>query len=135
MLVLLKSMASYHDQLQALAESIGSDGCTHGLEICIECCWEHDWTYVTGMTPRGVVVSKEYADKRFRDCIQAHTSLRWLNPLSWWRYVAVVKFGHGIWGKPLAVVPHLYRNEILIKMRLTEARNSRVRILEQILVT
>ena len=60
-------MSSYHDELKALAESIGSDGCTHALEIDVECCWEHDYTYVTGKTPRGVRFTKAQADLRFRD--------------------------------------------------------------------
>lgn len=121
-------MASYHDQLKALAESIGSDGCSHVIDICIECCWEHDWTYRTGMTPRGVAANKEYADMRFRDCIQAHMSLRWFSPISWIRWIAVVKFGKGIWNKNLI-------NPAKVRMLMdysAEAKNSRDRILMEL---
>lgn len=121
-------MPSYHDQLALLAKSIGSDGCTHGMDICIECCWEHDWTYVTGLTPQGRVVDKEYADRRFRDCLQAHMSLRWLNPLSWWRYLAVVKFGHGIWGRRPVEVQRFYTNYSSTKTLLNDAQSARLRI-------
>lgn len=88
-------MSSYHDQLKALAESIDSDGCTQGTDVHIECCWEHDWAYVTGTTPRGVPTTKAEADRRFRDCNQAHSSLRWLSPMAWWRWTAVHLFGGG----------------------------------------
>lgn len=123
-------MSSYYNQLKELAESIGSDGCTGVLDIHVECCWEHDWTYVTGMTPQGVSVTKEYADMRFRDCIQAHVSLRWLSPRSWIRYVGVVVLGSGIWGRKIKVnVMNFYRDEDFIKKQLNAAHNSRLRIL------
>jgi len=126
-------MPSYHDQLKLLAKSIGSDGCTKAFDfICIECCWEHDWTYVTGLTPQGRVVDKEYADRRFRDCFQAHMSLRWLNPISWWRYLAVVKFGHGVWGKPLMEVQRFYSSYDGTRSKLNDAYNSRVRIFNEL---
>jgi hypothetical protein len=92
-------VSSYHDELQALAIAIGSDGCTHASDLAVECCWEHDWSYVTGMTPRGVAVTKAQADERFRDCLQAHSTCRWLSPLAWWRWLAVREFGRGIWAR------------------------------------
>lgn len=122
-------MASYHDQLKALAESIGSDGCTKALDICIECCWEHDWTYVTGMTPQGVSVTKEYADRRFRDCIQAHRSLRWFSPISWIRYGFVKRLGRGIWGKKIVRVLNIINDVEYNTRLLREAQSSRLRII------
>jgi hypothetical protein len=92
-------VTSYHDELQALAESIGSDGCTHALEVDVDCCWEHDWAYVTGTTPRGVVVTKAEADQRFRDCAQRRSSFRYFSPLSWWRWAGVRLGGRGVWSK------------------------------------
>lgn len=121
-------MASYKEELKALAESIGSDGCTGVADICIECCWEHDWTYVTGMTPRGVVVTKEYADRRFRDCIQARMRLRWYSPFSWIRYIGVKKLGKGVWSKPVVKVQSLYFDEEARQIHLANARSAQLRI-------
>lgn len=90
-------MTSYHDELAALAKAIGSDGCTHAADWYVECCWEHDASYRRGVTLRGVPITKAHADQRFRDCIQANSGLRFLNPLSWWRWAAVSWFGRGIW--------------------------------------
>lgn len=126
-------MNSYHDQLERLAKSIGSDGCTKSFNIKVECCWEHDWTYVTGMTPQGRIVNKEYADRRFRDCLQAHMSFRWLSPLSWWRYLAVMKFGNGIWGNRQPVeVTKFYSLLDLTKSKLNDAKSSRMRIYQDL---
>lgn len=94
-------MSSYHDELKALAESIGSDGCSGPtLQVHVDCCWEHDWSYVTCMTPRGVPTTKAEADRRFRDCLQAHSPLRFLSPLAWWRWLAVMQFGRGSFPAP-----------------------------------
>lgn len=124
-------MPSYHDELKALAESIGSDGCSGpALQVHVECCWCHDLAYATAKTPRGVPITKAQADQQFRDCLQAHSSLRWLSPLSWWRWLAVRQFGHGIWKRPLPVpVRPLYWatwDEALV-----EARNARAQIMEE----
>ena len=89
--------ASYEDQLRELAKSIGSDGCTAALQVHQVCCWEHDWCYVTGMTPRGRLISKVEADARFRECLQARSPFRGYSPLAWWRWVAVTWFGRGVW--------------------------------------
>ena len=91
-------MSSYRDALEAWAIANGSDGCTTPSTQAFQvCCWEHDHAYVTGQTLRGVRVTKAEADQRFRDCIQAHSSLRWLSPLSWWRWLAVHWYGRGVW--------------------------------------
>jgi len=88
-------MASYYDELKALAESIGSDGCTHATQIHQVCCFEHDICYVLGTTPRGVPITKAQADRRFRDCNQAHSPFKFLSPLAGWRWLAVHWFGSG----------------------------------------
>ena len=126
-------MPSYHDQLKTLAQSIGSDGCTNAAEWYQECCWEHDWTYVTGMTPRGVSITKAEADQRFRDCLQRHSSFLWLSPMSWWRYLAVRKFGRGNFDRMVTVVPinPIFRNwEAVINLTL-QAEASRKLILKE----
>lgn len=130
-------MASYHDQLKSLAESIGSDGCTNAAQWYQECCWEHDWAYVTGTTPRGVFVTKEQADQRFRDCLQAHSSFRWLSPLSWWRFLAVRKFGKGLWSKVESkkvnsLLQHWNVPSNLTLSRSFKAKGSRARIVAEL---
>ncbi len=93
------AIASYREELEAWALAAGSDGCTAVPDFFRVCCLEHDHAYVTGATLRGVPVTKMEADMRFRDCIQRHSSFRWLSPMSWWRWFAVRKFGKGIWNK------------------------------------
>lgn len=95
-------MPSYRDELEAWAAAAGSDGCSIVPEFYRVCCLEHDHAYQTGRTLHGVPMSKAQADQRFRDCIQAHSSFRWLSPLSWWRYWAVSLFGRGIWSADVA---------------------------------
>jgi hypothetical protein len=93
-------MASYEEFLETWAAEHGSDGCTHSSDLFYRvCCLEHDFSYIHGETPRGVKVTKAQADQRFRDCIQAHSRLRFLSPMSWWRWVAVSRFGRGVWAK------------------------------------
>lgn len=126
-------MASYYDQLKTLAESIGSDGCSHATQWYQQCCWEHDWAYVTGTTPRGVPVTKEQADQRFRDCIQAHSSFRWFSPMSWWRFLAVKKFGKGVWNKvnrteTKTLLTHWNVSREQNTIRLLAAQGARARI-------
>lgn len=91
---------SYTEELEAWGKTVGSDGCTVVPEFFRVCCLEHDRAYATGKTLRGVVVTKADADQRFRDCIQRHSTFRWLSPLSWWRWWAVRQFGRGVWATP-----------------------------------
>lgn len=121
-------MTSYHDELEALATSIGSDGCTHALQVRVECCWEHDWAYVTGTTPRGEPLTKAQADQRFRDCLCAHSPLRWLSPWAWVRWLAVSRFGHGNWTKPRVMQTQSAMGTATI---LATAKAARAAILEE----
>lgn len=125
-------MASYHDELKALAESIGSDGCTKGTDIHLECCWEHDASYVLGVTPRGVPITKAQADRRFRDCNQAHSPLRWLSPLAWLRWTAVHLFGGGpvVTAGTSRQFLHYVRSQRTSAAALAEAQAARARILK-----
>lgn len=86
-------MASYADEVKAKALELGSDGCTGVPDIYLHCCYEHDIHCKTHHTLRGVPISSAEAARRFRRCIHAHSSFRWLNPLSWWRWAGVRKFG------------------------------------------
>jgi hypothetical protein len=124
-------MASYHDELEALAQSIGSDGCTHALQVHVECCWEHDWAYVTGTTPRGVPCTKAQADQRFRDCCAAHSPLRRFSPWAWLRWLAVSRFGRGNWTKA-TMAPRLYR-PVMASTALAQAQAARDAIVEELM--
>lgn len=86
-------MSSYADDVKAKALELGSDGCTGVPDVYLHCCYEHDIHCKTHHTMRGVPISSAEAAQRFRDCIQAHSSFRWLNPLSWWRWFGVRRFG------------------------------------------
>lgn len=115
-------MASYEEQLEAWAKEAGSDGCSHVPDFYRMCCLEHDHSYSLGTTLRGVPVTKAQADQRFRDCIQARSSLRFLSPMSWWRWASVSIVGRGVWSRPLG----------LLDVR-TEAQAARDAILSEVL--
>lgn len=95
-------MASYEDELEAWAKTVGSDGCTAVPDFFRVCCLGHDFAYCNGRTLRGAPMTKAQADQQFRDCIQRHSSFRWLSPMSWWRWWAVRRFGRGAWKTPPA---------------------------------
>lgn len=123
---------SYYDQVKAIAESIGSDGCTRpALQIHVVCCWEHDIAYVTGKTPRGVPISRAGADQRFRDCNRAHSPLKWLSPLAMLRYFAVSRFGGRHYRYKGGDVVASLTGQALINAAaaIGDARDARVRIL------
>ena len=123
-------MSSYHDELQALAAAIGSDGCTGVPEFYQDCCLEHDIAYALGTTPRGVPTTKAQADRRFRDCNQAHSPLRFLSPLAWWRWTAVHLFGHPLPRLAATTRPVLKQAIVraLLRERLAEAAAARERM-------
>lgn len=123
-------MPSYRDELEAWAKSVGSDGCSWpATQVHQVCCWGHDYAYFSGKTPRGVPVTKAEADQLFRDCLQRHSSFRWLSPMSWWRWLAVSWFGQGVWTetdeRPVAA---LYGSAVAF----VEAERARTRILKEL---
>lgn len=130
-------MPSYEEQLRELAKSIGSDGCTHALQVHQVCCWEHDWAYVTGTTPRGVATTKAEADARFRRCLQLRSPFRKYSPLSWWRWLAVKWFGRGHFDKPIQVprkqafMAALVASAESTSAALAEARARRLAIVDE----
>lgn len=124
-------MASYEEFLEQWAAEHGSDGCTHASDrLARVCCLEHDFAYVHGFTVRGVLITKWQADQRFRDCCAAHSPLRWLSPWAWLRWLAVSRFGHGIWKPPLGVLqtPLLPEVRAVNAVRLAEAQATRARM-------
>lgn len=120
-------MASYAEQLREWAQKNGSDGCSWPASQAHQmCCHEHDFAYTTGSTFRGVKVTKAEADRRFRECIQTHSSFRWFSPMSWWRWLAVSRFGRGVWSEQPTRL-QLYRRA----STLVEAERARQRILQE----
>lgn len=122
-------MSSYHDELKALAEALGSDGCTHATQTYQVCCWEHDVAYSLSVTPRGVPTTKAQADRRFRDCLQAHSPFRFLSPLAGWRWLAVHWFGQ--FTAPAAPAFVRVPFAFMPADALHEAREARARMAEE----
>lgn len=84
--------------VEALAASIGSDGCSGVPDFYRCCCVVHDLAYKFRMDPWGRPVrTKKTADKNFRKCIQGHSRLGVLSPMSWWRWLGVKRFGQRPW--------------------------------------
>ena len=95
--------ADYWTWIKQEALKAKSDGCTHALEIRVNCCYEHDLAYYYGRDPKdayqiscthpevdpwesAVVISKVSADWRLGSC--SHL---------WWRVPATLLGGLGIW--------------------------------------
>jgi hypothetical protein len=79
----------YWDLVRAKAKELNSDGCTVVADIYVDCCFEHDLAYRTGLTVYGDPITRKEADVRFRKCIQSHSKLGKFSPLSWVRYAGV----------------------------------------------
>ena len=66
--------AAYRQWLRERAKAQGFDGCTGVLDIEVECCYEHDFAYRTGVDPRSYwigrrdPISRAQADRRLREC-------------------------------------------------------------------
>lgn len=95
--------------LRIQADAIGSDGCTHALELARDCCLEHDLGYYYGRDPRSAYrlfrqnlvpagishfdnaspITRGEVDARFRRC----------NPplVGWYRWIAVRIGGRRAW--------------------------------------
>lgn len=94
----------YWELVRAKAKELKSDGCTGVADFRIDCCYEHDIPYATGMDVFGNTQGKAQTDKEFRHCIQErsplrHVGLKVLSPMSWIRWTGVRLFGRGIWKK------------------------------------
>lgn len=83
----------YWQRVRARAAALGSDGCTKVPDLYVDCCYEHDVHVRTGLTLHGQAMTKADADARFRQCLQQHSPLGVLSPLSWWRWAGVRVYG------------------------------------------
>lgn len=81
--------AEYWAWVRRIALAIGSDGCTKSLDLYVECCYEHDIHWRTGVRHGGQPITRMEANAEFRRCIQSRSTLGRLSPMSWWRWGAV----------------------------------------------
>ena len=107
--------ALYWTWIRKEAAKIKSDGCSGVPDFHLDCCLQHDLSYVYGKCPRSAYhhycddvglywevadsISKREADATFRKCNQALSPFGKLSPMSWWRWAGVRIFGKGIWAK------------------------------------
>jgi len=105
----------YPDFIRTEAEKIGSDGCTLVADFRKFCCEEHDLAYYYGKDPREAYrhylneardcwfdpprISREEADRLFRECIQSCSPVKGGSPLAWVRWLGVRAGGWNVWRK------------------------------------
>ena len=63
----------YWEAIRARAKELQSDGCSRVTSMYLDCCLEHDIYYRTGKTLNGKEISREEADKIFRECMQSRS--------------------------------------------------------------
>lgn len=83
--------------VRAIAEQLGSDGCTGIPDFYVGPCFRHDIHYRTHADLAGRPLSRHDADRRFRLGIQAHSPFGVLSPMSYWRWAGVRLFGRRAW--------------------------------------
>lgn len=96
----------YWEWVKEEAELVGSDGCSWVSELYQVCCYEHDLAYRYGKDPRQAYlkdwtragfIDRAEADRRFRDCIRAHSALGAFSPLAFVRWIGVRIGGWWAW--------------------------------------
>lgn len=87
-----------------------TDGCTGVKDWYVEACYEHDFHYTYRKTLWGDPLTRDEADSRFREQIQARSPFKRFSPMSWWRYLAVRRLGDGLWGKRAIERPEVLDN-------------------------
>ena len=96
----------YQRWVEAEAKKVNSDGCTVVSELFHICCLEHDLGYRHGRCPRSAFVvgwdrartiDRAEVDRRFRDCIRAHSALGRFSPIAYVRWLGVRMFGWFAW--------------------------------------
>lgn len=83
----------YWSIVREWAETSGSDGCTHALELRVSACHEHDYHCVYHETMYGARITSAQAAWRFRQVLAWQSSVGVFSPMSWWRWAAVRLFG------------------------------------------
>ena len=85
----LKTNEEYWTRVRARAKALGSDGCSGVPDWHVDCCYEHDVHWRTGMTMAGEHIGADDATKRFEQCIQQRSQFRQFSPMAWWRWAGV----------------------------------------------
>lgn len=80
-----------------IATAINSDGCTGVPDFYLHCCTIHDFWYTTHHDINGHPITRQEADRRFRECIQSRSRFGGLSPMAWWRWLGVRLFGGSAW--------------------------------------
>lgn len=86
----------YWDNIAAWAARF-SDGCSGVADIYVRACWEHDYHYRYARTLKGAPISRQVADQRLRDVIQALSPAHRISVVSWVRWLGVRAFGWWAW--------------------------------------
>lgn len=110
-----KRTTPYDVWVENEAKAIESDGCTLVSELFHHCCSEHDLAYRLKKDPRKAYlywikrcvnywdlakpITRAEADRRFRECMQSHSTFGKFSPVAWVRWAGVRMFGQGAWSK------------------------------------
>lgn len=96
----------YRAWVKREAKAVGSDGCTFVSELYHICCLEHDLGYRYGLDPRSAYmvgwekarpIARAEVDRRFRECIRAHSAFGRYSPIAFVRWLGVRVFGYFLW--------------------------------------
>lgn len=87
----------WRQRVRRYAADEDSDACSGVGDLYADCCFEHDHAYRTGTDVYGRAMTRAEADAAMRRCIQAHSVLGVMDPLSWWRWAGVRLFGASSW--------------------------------------
>lgn len=80
---------SYWERVRERARELGSDGCSKVPDINLDCCYEHDIHWRTGMTLDGEPISVQDANNRFWRCNTERSVFGKGSPLAAWRWLGV----------------------------------------------
>jgi hypothetical protein len=97
----------YWKAVRKRAKELKSDGCSGpALEVYQDCCFEHDVHYrdhaALGLIydewhPLIHSITRKWADKRFRQCMQSRSKLGRFSPMAWWRWTILRPLGERAW--------------------------------------
>lgn len=77
----------YWQKVRELAKELKSDGCTGVPDFFLDCCFEHDVHWRSGVTLDGNPISQMEANRELRRCIQSRSKFGFFSPLAWERFI------------------------------------------------
>jgi len=89
----------YWEAVRFVARRLGTDHCTGVPDFYRDACDEHDIHYRTHRTLFGDALTRQDADKRFRQVIQFRSKLGKTSPMAWWRWSILRLAGRRAWAK------------------------------------